>query len=270
MNGADAIIVSDIHLGSDNCQAKALVELLESIRDRRLRTKRLILNGDVFDSHDFRRLKKNHWKVLSEIRKLSDEIEVIWVAGNHDGSAEIVSHLVGVTVVDEIIVESDGKRVLFLHGHRFDQFIERYPIATWLADTAYRWLQRLDKSHHFAKLAKRRSKVFLRSSDKIREGAVAYAWKKGCDAVCCGHTHLAMERNERPVAYYNSGCWTEKPCTYLVLEKGIVTVHSDAEPVDDSAPTEDQSVGDSSGGTASSGAIGLSASMSIQSPAPTK
>ncbi len=222
----DAVILSDIHLGSDNCQAKALVEFLESIDDKRLRTKRLILNGDVFDSIDFRRLKKTHWKVLSEIRKLSDDIEVIWVAGNHDGSAEIVSHLVGVRVVDEIIVESDGRKVLFLHGHQFDQFIERYPITTWLADTAYRLLQRLDKSHNFAKLAKRRSKVFLRSSDKIREGAVEHAWKQGCDAVCCGHTHLAMELNQRPVSYYNSGCWTEKPCTYLILDKGQVTLHS--------------------------------------------
>jgi UDP-2,3-diacylglucosamine pyrophosphatase LpxH len=266
VSGADAIIVSDIHLGSDNCQAKALVRLLVSIRERRLRTKRLILNGDVFDSIDFRRLKKNHWKVLSEIRKLSDEIEVVWVAGNHDGSAEIVSHLVGVIVVDEIIVESDGKKVLFLHGHQFDQFIERYPRTTWLADTAYRWLQRLDKSHHFAKLAKRRSKVFLRSSDKIREGAVEYARKKGCDAVCCGHTHLALALHRRPVAYFNSGCWTEKPCTYLVLEKGVVAVHTYAEP----ASEPDQSVGDSSGGTVSSGATGLSASISIQSPAPTK
>lgn len=226
MNIPDAVIISDIHLGSDNCQAKPLVDFLESINERRFRTRRLILNGDVFDSIDFRRLKKSHWKVLSEIRKLSDDIEVVWVAGNHDGSAEIVSHLVGVRVVDEYIVESNGHKVLFLHGHQFDQFIERYPLTTWLADTAYRWLQKLDKSHHFAKLAKRRSKVFLRSSEKIREGAVAHAWKQGCDIVCCGHTHMAVERVGRPVSYYNSGCWTEKPCSYLVLERGAVTLHS--------------------------------------------
>ena len=56
---------------------------------------RLILNGDVFDSIDFRRLKKSHWKVLSLLRKLSDELEIIWLCGNHDGSAEVVSHLLG-------------------------------------------------------------------------------------------------------------------------------------------------------------------------------
>ena len=52
----------------------------------------------MFDSIDFRRLSKNHWKVLSLIRKLSDQIDIIWLYGNHDGSAEIISHLLGVTV----------------------------------------------------------------------------------------------------------------------------------------------------------------------------
>src|SRR5215813_6209069 len=89
----DAIILSDLHLGSSNCQAKSLCDFLERIVDEKLRTGKLILNGDVFDSIDFRRLKKNHWKVLSLIRKLSDRMETIWLCGNHDGTAEFVSHL---------------------------------------------------------------------------------------------------------------------------------------------------------------------------------
>lgn len=71
----DALIISDIHLGSDNCQAKDLVVFLEQIRCGVIQTSRIILNGDVFDSFDFRRLK-NHWKVLSLIRKLSDHIDI--------------------------------------------------------------------------------------------------------------------------------------------------------------------------------------------------
>jgi UDP-2,3-diacylglucosamine pyrophosphatase LpxH len=61
----DAVILSDLHLGSDNCQARALSRLLTQIRRGQLSTRHLILNGDVFDSIDFRRLKKHHWKVLS-------------------------------------------------------------------------------------------------------------------------------------------------------------------------------------------------------------
>src|SRR5262249_48339602 len=81
----DAVMLSDLHLGSDNCQAHSLCELLEVIKDEVLPTTRLILNGDVFDSIDFRRLNKSHWKVLSLIRKLSHRLEIVWICGNHDG-----------------------------------------------------------------------------------------------------------------------------------------------------------------------------------------
>jgi UDP-2,3-diacylglucosamine pyrophosphatase LpxH len=225
MTELDAIILSDIHLGSDNCEAKALVEFLETIHHGHRPTRRLILNGDVFDSIDFRRLKKSHWKVLSMLRKLSDEIEVVWVNGNHDGPADIVSHLLGVIVTDEYIFETGGKKMMALHGHRFDKFIEKYPITTWIGDTIYRWLQRIDRSHYFAKLAKRRSKIFLRCTEKIEEGAVDYAQKKGCQLVTCGHTHHVVTRTSGNVHYFNSGCWTERPCHYLTVLQGEVTTH---------------------------------------------
>ena len=226
----DAVVISDIHLGSDNCQAKALVHFLEAIRKGRIPTQRLILNGDVFDSIDFRRLKRLHWKVLSELRRLSDEIAITWINGNHDGPAEIVSHLLGVTCSDETVIESGGKRVLFLHGHRFDQFISRYPIITWFADRVYHFLQKIDKSHYFAKLAKRNSKTFLRCTQKIEHDSIWYATRRGCDAVCCGHTHQPVASVGGLVHYFNSGCWTEKPCHYLTVKDGEVEVHAYAEP----------------------------------------
>jgi UDP-2,3-diacylglucosamine pyrophosphatase LpxH len=226
VTASDAIVISDLHLGSGVCQAKAIVDFLEMIYFRRLRTQRLILNGDVFDSIDFRRLKKSHWKVLSLLRKLADEIDVVWVCGNHDGSAEVVSHLLGLEVVDEIVVQSGDKQVLLLHGHQFDQFIDRYPMATRLADNLYRVLQKIDRSHRFAKMAKRRSKTFLRSTEKIRSGAVNRAKELDADVVCCGHTHLPVAFPEDPLPYFNSGCWTETPCHYLSLADGVVRLHA--------------------------------------------
>ena len=222
----DAVVISDIHLGSDNCQAKNLVHFLESVRRGPMVVRKLILNGDVFDSIDFRRLKKHHWKILSELRKLSDEIEVVWINGNHDGPAEVVSHLLGVECADEIVVESGGRRILVLHGHRFDEFIARYPFITWVADRVYNLLQRLDKSHDFAKWAKRKSKTFLRCAEKIEADAIRYAAKLGCDAVCCGHAHLPVANTSGPVHYFNSGCWTEKPCHYLTVRDGAIELAS--------------------------------------------
>ena len=221
----DAVLLSDVHLGSDNCQAKRVCELLERIADGELATARLILNGDVFDSIDFRRLHKTHWKVLSLIRKLSDQIEILWLCGNHDGSAEIVSHLLGVAVRDDVILESGGRRLLILHGHVFDEFIDNHPVLTWLADAVYGFLQGIDRTHYFAKLAKHGSKTFLRCARKIEERAIEMARRRHCHAVCCGHTHAAAAHTEQPIAYYNSGCWTELPGAYLTVRAGEVRLH---------------------------------------------
>jgi UDP-2,3-diacylglucosamine pyrophosphatase LpxH len=227
----DALVISDLHLGSDNCQAKQLVHFLAAVRGGELTTRRLVLNGDVFDSIDFRRLRKQHWRVLSQIRKLSDETEIVWVHGNHDGDSECVSHLLGVNVVPEYEFESGGRRFLMLHGHRFDEFLERYPLTSRFADVVYRFLQWVDKSHTVARTAKHNSKTFLRCAEKVRDLSVAYAREKGCDAVCCGHTHLPAAQTTGPVHYFNSGCWTERPCHYLAVAAGAVELRTFAEEV---------------------------------------
>src|SRR3974390_654649 len=91
----DTVILSDLHLGSESARAEEALETLQSMSFRRL-----ILLGDIFADLNFRRLKKEHWRFLSYIRKLSNPkrgVEVVWVEGNHDlGLTEVMSHLVGV------------------------------------------------------------------------------------------------------------------------------------------------------------------------------
>ena len=209
----DAIIISDLHLGSRICQAKHLLEFIETIT-----ASYLILNGDVFDSWDFRRIKKSEWKILSHLRKLSKRIKVIWINGNHDGPAEIISHLLGIEVREEYVLESGEKRILVLHGHQFDTFIANHPIITWIADTTYHFMQMIDPSFWMAKQAKKASKSFLRNVQKVKSGAIEYAKKKKCDIICCGHTH----HPEIADRYYNSGSWAELPEHYLEVENGGV------------------------------------------------
>lgn len=222
----DAIILSDLHLGSESCQARELCEFLEAIHAGVILTRCLILNGDVFDSIDFRRLKKKHWHVLSLLRKLSDRVEIIWICGNHDGSAEIVSHLLGVTVENEFVLDSGGQRILILHGHVFDDFIDAHPILTLLGDCVYAFLQWLDRTHTVARWAKHSSKTFLRCAAKIEEKSREHARRLHCAAVCCGHTHHIVSKPELNPAYYNSGCWTELPCGYLTVAEGAVRQHT--------------------------------------------
>jgi len=217
-------IISDIHLGSDCCQAKMLEAFLENIESR---STRLILNGDVFDSMDFRRLEKHHWRILSRLRKISDKMEVVWVVGNHDGPAEVISHLLGLTVVNNYEFVSGGKKVLILHGHIFDEFIDNHPVLTWIGDMIYWLLQKLDSllfrdEHYIARAAKHSSKSYLRCSEHIKERAIKLAKSRGCDVVCCGHTHNAEMSFFGSTQYINSGCWTEKPCHFIAIQEGIV------------------------------------------------
>lgn len=210
----DAIVISDLHLGSPNCQARQLEAFLEEVP--RL-ARRLVLNGDVFDSKDFRRLTKHHWRCLSAIRRMSDDVEVSWVRGNHDGHADHISCLLGVEVADECRFESGGRRVLALHGDVFDAFISNHPWATYFGDCVYHAVQWVDRTHAVARRLKRLCKSYMRNSEVVRARAIDHARARGFDLVLCGHTHRA----EGGLDYGNSGCWTEAGhCTYLAVDGG--------------------------------------------------
>lgn len=214
----DAIIISDIHLGSDVCESKRLYNFLELVY---IHTNKLIINGDFFDNLDFRRLKKNHWKILSLLRKMSKYIEIVWIRGNHDGDAELVSHLIGLDFKDEYIFESGDQKILCLHGDKFDDFIYKYPNTSKVADMAYRFIQRFDK-RFLPKFIKQRSKIYLRCTEHMINTSREYALSKDINAVCLGHTHHPMVDKDHAVLYANSGCWTEKVCTYLSVKNGQI------------------------------------------------
>ena len=72
---------------------------------RRPDSRELVINGDIFDDLNFKRLTKRHFACLKVIRRNSDrdDFRLIWVRGNHDGPADIVSHIVGVEILDEYV-----------------------------------------------------------------------------------------------------------------------------------------------------------------------
>lgn len=214
----DTMIVSDIHLGSEVSRSHDLLAMLQHYSFRRL-----ILNGDVFDDLNFKRLSKSDWKFLSVIRKLSNpkrHCEVVWVAGNHDGVADILSHLLGVEVYDEYIWEENGERYMAIHGHQFDTFIANNALTTAIASQLYLWVQKFGgEQQRLSRWVKRTSKSWLRLSEKIARDALAYARSKGVQHIFCGHTHIPMHRTDGVTHYYNSGCWTDRPAQYITVQR---------------------------------------------------
>lgn len=222
----DAIIISDIHLGSDVCQAEDLDKFLKKIQEEKIQTQRLIVNGDLFDCLNFNKLPKAHWQILKDLRKLSKKIEVIWINGNHDGHYEFIGNILGLEFTQQYIFESDDKKIICLHGDKFDNFIQKYPVLTKLADCVYWLMQKLDRTHNLAVYTKNNSKTFLRNSEIIRDHAVQYAKENGSDIVCCGHTHFPETTFIEKVWYANSGCWTDKNPTYLMVYQGAVNLNN--------------------------------------------
>lgn len=213
----DTIIVSDIHLGSDVSRSKRLLAVLRSYS-----FKRLILNGDVFDDLNFKRLSKDDWKVLSFLRKISNprrRIDVVWVVGNHDGGvAEILSHLLGVPVHEEYTFTVAQHQLLAIHGHQFDKWITKHVVVTAIASAVYLFIQKVDPQHRVSRWVKRSSKKWLRLSDKVGVDAVRHAQHRcNAHAVFCGHTHQPVVREIDGVVYVNSGSWTDKPSQYVTI-----------------------------------------------------
>ena len=55
--------------------------------------------------------------------------------------------------------------------------------------------------------------------------AMSSGLEPNCTVAICGHTHIAAAHADQPIPYFNSGCWTERPCHYLTVKDGVVELH---------------------------------------------
>jgi UDP-2,3-diacylglucosamine pyrophosphatase LpxH len=229
----DTLILSDLHLGSECSRAREATRLLKESRFRRL-----ILLGDIFANLDFRRLTKEQWKFLGQIRKLSNpkrDIEVVWVEGNHDeGLTDIMSALVGVQVYQEYAWQYGGVQHLAIHGHQFDRFVVNNLRLNHFWTVIYLKLQKLDlKGKPVARFIDRLNTRWLRMSSKVASGALLHAQMRGAARIFCGHTHEAMQHHREGIHYYNAGGWIDSRQTYITVGSEGVQIHEYQQRLDD-------------------------------------
>ena len=213
-----ALFISDMHLGTRDCQAERLLDLLQSC-DAEL----IYLVGDVVDGW---RLKARwHWPrshddiVRCLLRKQQDGAHILYIPGNHD---EFLRHSIGVRlggieVVNEAIHHGvDGRRHLVVHGDRFDPVLGRmrrlaalgiwvYAASVLANDAMIRWRRRLghDTGRSAACIA------------RFEQALVAEARRQDVDGVICGHIHAPTMHDRLGVHYVNTGDWVES-CTAVV------------------------------------------------------
>ncbi len=213
----DTLVISDLHLGDPATRTDEISDLLA-----RYKFKRLILNGDIINGLNLKRLHTGHWQVLSRLRELSGECEVVWVHGNHDPDMNVLSKLLGMNVYNSYSWQEKGHKYLAIHGHQFDRFMHDNLILSLVAFAFYYVLKRFDSSDYFVSLFKSKNSAWKRNVRQVAKGAANYARLVGADTVFCGHVHMIDSREMNGVQYYNSGTWVEKPSGCYIINAGGV------------------------------------------------
>lgn len=218
------IVVSDIHMGSKVSRVKRLTEIIEGEyqKDGKYLFDQLVLLGDIFDTLDLRKLTDADWDFLLLVQKIAEPehgVKVVWMNGNHDERSEaVVQDFFDTNVVRDYVWTHGGKRFLATHGDRFDKFITNNERAARFFSAAYIYVQSLDfKTRPISRFFKRLSKkIYLPKT--IYLDMMAYARGKKADVIFCGHTHHADSAVAPDgIAYFNTGCWTDIPSTYVTV-----------------------------------------------------
>ncbi|WP_165855380.1 UDP-2,3-diacylglucosamine diphosphatase [Marinobacter sp. JSM 1782161] len=224
-----SVFISDVHLGSADCQAEYLLDFLDNVR-----CETLYLVGDIIDLIAMQRrvhFPKSHQEVVQRlVRIAADGTRVIYVPGNHD---EFLRNFCGQTLAGiqllhkAVHTTADGRRFVVCHGDQFDQVVRCSPLLLLVGDRAHGLLLRLNRWFNLWRKLRKKPYWSLAAWVKTRIGqakafiqrfemaALTAAERGQYDGYICGHIHSAGFRQGTGGLYCNDGDWVEH-CTALV------------------------------------------------------
>jgi UDP-2,3-diacylglucosamine pyrophosphatase LpxH len=250
-------VLSDIHLGTFGCQAKAVNKYLKSI-DPEI----LVLNGDIIDIWQF---KKRYWpdshmKVVQRIFKmLSSDTKVYYLTGNHDEMLrKFTDFKMGkLEILDKLVLNLDGKKAWIFHGDVFDITMKHSKWLAKLGAVGYDTLILINSVVNKISEAMGKGKVSLSKKvknsvkqavkfiDDFEQTAVDIAIDNQYDYVVCGHIHQPaikeIHSENGSVTYLNSGDWIEN-LTALEYNEGKWTLYHHAEETEEAIEEEELQV----------------------------
>jgi UDP-2,3-diacylglucosamine pyrophosphatase LpxH len=223
-----SIWISDFHLGTQACQAEALLEFL-----RHHEAEKLYLVGDIVDGWSSGRswcFDAAQKAVAAELRAWCERgTEVEFLPGNHDqASLGLVEAVLGLAPHRAELIHrtADGRRMLVTHGHQFDGALasgswlkgkQAYPVALRIHQWYGRaWMQRSERPGSLSAYLRHRVKQVIEYLTGFDDRAVFEAVRRQrADGLICGHVHRAEQRLIGPIWYINEGDWIQN-CTALV------------------------------------------------------
>jgi UDP-2,3-diacylglucosamine pyrophosphatase LpxH len=221
--------ISDIHLGTAGCNADYLMDFLKSVE-----CETLYLVGDIIDGWRLKRgwyWPARHNDVIRRFLKMAKRgTRVVYIPGNHDEVFRDYTglHFGGVELAHELIHETaDGRRLLVLHGDKFDGVVLYARWLAFLGDYAYALLLKANITFNamrrrfnlpywsLSAYLKKKVKNAVAFVSKYEDAVAQAAKEAGVDGIVCGHIHSAEIKQYGDITYYNDGDWVES-CTALV------------------------------------------------------
>ena len=218
------VFLSDIHLGTPDSKANEVVDFLKHIR-----CGKLVLNGDIIDGWALKRGGKwsgRHSRVIRKVLKMMerDDIEVIYLRGNHDDILERFLPLAFGRLKftkEHVHTTEAGKRYLVVHGDGFDSVSTNHRWIASLGAVGYDFLLSVNRFYNFyrswrgkeyfslSKRVKAKVKSAVSFVDRYEELLQDLARHKKCDGIICGHIHTPEDKQVGDIHYLNSGDWVE-------------------------------------------------------------
>lgn len=224
------IWISDLHIGSTQCQADTLLDFLKH-ND----SEKLYLVGDIIDFWSLS--KKMYWPsdhntiIQKLLRKARHGTQIIYIPGNHDENIrEYDSYVFGDIVVknSDIHLTATGQRLLIVHGDEYDTIARHYQWLEKIGSVGYDWLIEINRGirairrllgvqSHFSLAAYVKFKVknVLQFISDYEESIVRTLKDENLDGVICGHIHHAEIKRIEDFWYINTGDFVES-CTAIV------------------------------------------------------
>jgi UDP-2,3-diacylglucosamine pyrophosphatase LpxH len=171
----------------------------------------------MFDGHNFNKMSKLQVKIFDMLRDLYDSNRLICIAGNHDGPIDRLEAITGIAFKPHYTLIVNNKLIYLEHGDKADKFLVDHPVMTAVGDWIYYVLQKIDRTHRLARIAKNSSKTYFHATAKVADYALRLVSETKYQAMICGHTHQATYARMGGAEYFNVGCWTEKPCTLATI-----------------------------------------------------
>lgn len=226
-------VISDLHIGDKSStdmfkhKEKDFINFLDYLEDR---FDKVVLLGDIYEclcpKLPFKAEKQLN-KVISTYPEISERFftnrKYIYVPGNHDYIACKVFNL-----PDSLIINTDGIKIIFKHGHQYDNLIYKAPKTCEFFSCLGGWMLRcrMESLYNIIRNIERDINDAGTGVTQFHLKAVYEAEKMGAQLVVTGHTHMMRKFKYNDVTYANSGTCSNGHISFLKIntEKGSVKV----------------------------------------------